>query len=386
MKLCIVGGALQGMEAAYLACNAGYETVIVDRRVDAPASSLGDHFVKLDPVKDRSKAMRVFGDCDAVLPANENLELLEALRSLAHDAEIPLLFDMDAYRISCSKIASNDLMDHLSVPMPTKWPTCGFPAVVKPSSQSGSIGVSVVRNEEEMSRGLEEVKRLNDVPVVQEYVCGRNFSVEVIGNGTSAVPYFLTEVILDKNYDCKMVRCNPEKDKEACLQLGTYAVKIAESMSLNGIMDIEAIEGQSGMRTLEIDARIPSQTPAAVYHATGVNLLKELVNSRFKGVTVPKSHSGSSIYEHVYVDKKIMRTCGEKMFSHVKEPYIIDGLFGADRAITDFSPSKETWYATLIFTGRDEAETENKRENCIRSIIEECSIQTYYDSSPEVEI
>ncbi|MFA6680282.1 MAG: 3-methylornithine--L-lysine ligase PylC [Candidatus Methanomethylophilaceae archaeon] len=384
MKLCIVGGALQGMEAAYLAYNAGYETVIVDRRADAPASSLGDHFVQLDPVKDRFKAMQVFGDCDAVLPANENPELLTVLETLTFDAEVPLLFDMDAYRISCSKIVSNDLMGRLSVPMPKQWPACGFPAVVKPSSQSGSVGVSVVRSEAEMNRGLEEIQRLNDVPVIQEYVRGRNFSVEVIGDGISAMPYFLTEVILDENYDCKMVRCNPDKDKEVCLQLGEYAVKIAESMSLNGIMDIEAIEGQNGIRTLEIDARLPSQTPAAVYHATGVNLLKELVKSRFRGITVPKFHSCSSIYEHVYVDKGTMRTCGEKMFSHVKEPYILDGLFGADRVITDFSSSNETWYATLIFTGRDETETENKRKNCIRSMMEECSIRTYYDSSPEV--
>ncbi|MFA6710301.1 MAG: 3-methylornithine--L-lysine ligase PylC [Candidatus Methanomethylophilaceae archaeon] len=386
MRLCIVGGALQGMEAAYLALNAGYETVIVDRRVDAPASSLGDHFIQMDPVKDRSKALQVIGDCDAVLPANENIELLSVLRSLACEAEVPLLFDMDAYRVSSSKIASNDLMGRLSVPMPIQWPTCGFPAVVKPSSQSGSIGVSVVRNEGEMNRGLEEVKRLKDVPVVQEYVHGRNFSVEVIGNGMSAVSYFLTEVILDENYDCKMVRCNPGKDRGVCLQLGSYAVKIAESMSLNGIMDIEAIEGESGIRILEVDARIPSQTPAAIYHATGVNLLKELVNSRSKSMTVPRFHSGSSIYEHVYVDSGIMRTCGEKMFSNVREPYILDGLFGADRVITDFSPSKEIWYATLIFTGRDEAEAENKRKNSISLMMDECSIRKYCDPSPGVRV
>lgn len=37
MRLCIVGGALQGMEAVFLASKAGYETVVIDRRPDAPA-------------------------------------------------------------------------------------------------------------------------------------------------------------------------------------------------------------------------------------------------------------------------------------------------------------------------------------------------------------
>ena len=32
MRLCIVGGALQGMEAAFLGKKAGFETVVIDRR------------------------------------------------------------------------------------------------------------------------------------------------------------------------------------------------------------------------------------------------------------------------------------------------------------------------------------------------------------------
>ena len=36
MRLAIVGGALQGMEAAYLSKRAGYETVVIDRKIDCP--------------------------------------------------------------------------------------------------------------------------------------------------------------------------------------------------------------------------------------------------------------------------------------------------------------------------------------------------------------
>ena len=41
MRLLIVGGKLQGTEAAYLAGKAGWETVLVDRREDYPSPREG---------------------------------------------------------------------------------------------------------------------------------------------------------------------------------------------------------------------------------------------------------------------------------------------------------------------------------------------------------
>jgi len=42
MKIAIVGAELHGIEAAYLAKKAGFETVVIGKRKDAPALSLGD--------------------------------------------------------------------------------------------------------------------------------------------------------------------------------------------------------------------------------------------------------------------------------------------------------------------------------------------------------
>ena len=52
MRVCIVGGALQGMECVLLARAAGLSSVVVDRRPDAPALSLCDEPVVMDPVTD----------------------------------------------------------------------------------------------------------------------------------------------------------------------------------------------------------------------------------------------------------------------------------------------------------------------------------------------
>ena len=366
------------MEAVFLARKAGIETVVLDRKADAPALSICDEPLVLDPTKDPDSARDVFEGCDAVIPACEELDLLHCLDGMLRDSDIPLLFDMDSYEISCSKNRSNEIMDSVGVPLPGKWPECGFPVVVKPSSQSGSIGVSVAFNQDDVDRGLEVIRSLNDEPVIQEFVHGKSVSVEVIGDGTRARS-FVT------NYDCKMVRCNPDilssEDDELFGRIGR---DVAESMGLSALMDVEAILTPKGLRVLEIDARIPSQTPAAIQAATGVNLLEELMFTALGRETGRIRGDGSSVYRHVVMKDGVLRACGEKEFGHVRNPRLVRGLFGSDDAITDYEPGKSEWRATLITTGRTEEEVDRRCASEIQRILDECSIEEFVDGSPEV--
>ena len=45
MLVAIIGGNLQGVEAAYLARKAGCEVLVIDRKPVVPASGLCDRFV-----------------------------------------------------------------------------------------------------------------------------------------------------------------------------------------------------------------------------------------------------------------------------------------------------------------------------------------------------
>ena len=45
MKVAIIGGKLQGVEAAYLAGKAGWDVTIIDRVPDVPASGLCHQFL-----------------------------------------------------------------------------------------------------------------------------------------------------------------------------------------------------------------------------------------------------------------------------------------------------------------------------------------------------
>jgi pyrrolysine biosynthesis protein PylC len=385
MKIGIVGGALQGMEAVFLSGKAGFETLVIDRKDTAPALSLSDHYEIVDAVKEPEKIEKILSDCDVVIPACEEIDALESLVKITKRIETPFLFDIDSYKISCSKEKSNQIMGSLGVPLPRPWPECGFPVIVKPSSQSGSIGVSAVNNEGEMTDALKVVENLHDSPIVQEFVSGKSVSIEVIGNGSTARSYVTTEVVLDSNYDCKMVVCEPgilsKEDDEQFAKIGR---DVAESIKLRALMDVEAICTKNGLRVLEIDSRIPSQTPAAVWAATDINLVQELAFSALEKDTGVKNRGECSAYEHFVVEYGSLITCGEKNFGHVEEPRTEERFFGADEAITDYMPGKEVWRATVINSGRTPNDVLEKRKRFIMNVMKECDIDEFIDRSPRL--
>ncbi|HEY3420286.1 MAG TPA: 3-methylornithine--L-lysine ligase PylC [Methanomassiliicoccales archaeon] len=386
MKVGVVGGALQGTEAIYLSKKAGIETVVIDRRKKAPAMSLADEAVNIDVIKEPRRAIRVFEDCDAVLPANENYETLTSLVKLFENLDVPLMFDMESYDVSSSKVRSNEMMRKLKVPMPGDWPECGFPVVVKPSGQSGSTGVTKAVTQQELEEGIDRVRGIGDDCIVQEFVEGPNISVEVIGNGIEMVPLVITEVVLDDGYDCKMVR-SPYRKLDADTEMIFMAAseKMAQHMTLNGIMDVEAIVKDGIPKILEIDARIPSQTPAAVLGSSGINIISMLTDSFVKGkLERPRpTKSGAAFYEHVIVSGSTMRSCGEGVFAGVDRPQLMPGLFKSDEMITDYEPGKNRWRATIINSGPSEEAAWHKRLACLWEIMEQTGVTRYVNPIPE---
>ena len=382
-RIAVVGGALQGMECVLLCRKAGFKSLVIDRRVNAPALSIADDVLVANPVTDPDAVLSAVEGCDAIIPACENLDLLESLTSVSERSGVPLLFDIRSYHTSCSKLESNDVMARAGIPIPQPWPQCGFPVIVKPSSQSGSVGVTYAENEAAMKEGLLRIEELGDSPVIQEFVSGKSVSVEVVGNGKEFVPYVTTEVCLDRNYDCKRVVRDPnilsEADDEQFRDIGR---SLASEIGLSALMDVEAILTKRGLRVLEIDARVPSQTPAAIEVATGVNILERLYSSAIGKDFTCNPKKGSSIYCHLVYKDGILRTCGEKQFSKVVSPSF-GTIFGSDLSISDYSKGSQEWRATLIFTGKDLESVQSRYDAAVRSIVDECGASAYVDETPE---
>ena len=390
MRLLIVGGKLQGTEAAYLAAKAGWDTVLVDRRESPPAAGIAHAHVLADITADDDAAKSLVTSCDAVLPACEDAPTLAWLAQRVPAWDVPLLFDLEAYRVSASKLASRRLFEDLDVPRPREWPACGFPVVVKPSTASGSEGVVVAHDEAGMDAARLALERAGHEVVVEEFVPGPSISLEVLAWGGRAVPLQVTGLEFDAAYDCRRVVAPVGEAAgqpaaagpggacvwDAAVSAGVLAafdavsVRVAEGLGLNGLMDVEVMVGGDGPRLLEIDARLPSQTPTAVYWSSGLNIVELLFRTVRDAAppAVDRAPRRACVYQHVRASRGMLDVLGEHVMSGARPLRLVPGFFGAEEALTDYAPGRAEWAATLIVTGSDVREARERAAGVVAEL------------------
>lgn len=380
MKIAVIGGKLQGVEASYLAKRAGWEVVLIDKKAGVPATGLCDRFFQLD-VTAGAELTSILADVQLVLPALENKAALDFLCRWSKETGKPLVFDAAAYAVSSSKIASNRLFLNTGVPVPRLWPDCSFPIVVKPSGASGSTGVRKVMDLAELA-GLEAKHGpMTGAWVIQEFVEGPSYSIEVIGFAGRYNVFQVTELGMDEDYDCKRVLAPAKLDANLVRALEEIALCIAQELELNGIMDVEIILHEGKIKVLEIDARLPSQTPTAVFHSTGLNMV-EVLGMYFTGQEVNKKNIGTCrgvVYEHIRVSPGTIKVCGEHIMTGAGPLELREGFFGADAALTNYRSDKKDWVATLIVTASSGQEAWQKRCKVIQYLRKEMALDRYID-------
>jgi pyrrolysine biosynthesis protein PylC len=347
VQVALIGGNLQGVEAAYLAKKAGWEVILVDRKPNVPAAGLCDRFIQQE-ISHGLNQESVLKDIDLVFPALENEAALNCLNDFTHAENIPFAFDLNAYRISSSKLESDRLFEQREVPAPRPWPGCDFPVVAKPSVGSGSQGVAILENKADLNA---YVSASSDQWVIQEYVQGPSYSIEILGRPGQYTALQVTDLEMDAGYDCKRVRAPSDLSDTLREEFENISIKIANALSLKGLMDVEVICHQNTLKVLEIDARFPSQTPTAVYWSTGLNMFEMLATlflskSRIKE-NGPATQNGV-IYEHISVSPHLIEVSGEHIMSVKDALHLEQDFFGADEAITNYATGRENWVATLI--------------------------------------
>ncbi len=402
LRAAIIGGNLQGVEATYLAHKAGWKVLVIDRKPAPPASGLCDSFIQLEIIHPK-QLDTILQDVDLVIPAVENHETLHCLVEWSQTAPVPLAFDPDAYEISSSKLESDRLFARIGVPAPLPWPACGFPLIAKPSFGSGSEGVRFFRNR----RQLEEC--FPSLPphdwVLQEYLDGPSYSLEVIGEPGHYSTIQVTGLEMDAGYDCKRVLAPTQLSLEQVTQLEKISLTIAEALRLKGLMDVEAILHQGRLKVLEIDARLPSQTPAAVYWSTGINMLEMLarlfLEKQAPGKLLPPAGQNpfvkgfrhlpklfiiparGVVYEHILVSRDTLEVCGEHIMTTGGPLHLLTDFFGAEEAITDYVPGSQRWVATLIIPGDSPGSAREKRNRVIENLRDHFKINHYLDPFPK---
>jgi len=365
MRLCVVGGRLQGTEAAYLAREAGYEVVLVDRMPGVPASGLADEFHLFDVTADEARTRRLLSSCDAVLPACEDLGTLQWLDEHLADWGVPFVFHLPSYAVSSSKLRSDRLFAEIDVPRPLPWPDCGYPVVVKPSGSSGSEGITVAGCAADLRSARMALEAAGHEVAVQQFVEGPSLSLEVIALGGDIEVLVPTTLEFDAGYDCMRVVALAEADPRTIAALEDAGRRIAERMGLQGLMDVEVMVQGLVPKVIEIDARLPSQTPTAVYHACDLNIVSLMVEACIGGrlPTVDRAPRRAAAYQHVRVSAGGLEVVGEHALATAGPLRLVEGFYGAHVALTDGPARGEDWVATIVTRGRDAVEA--RRESAV---------------------
>ena len=391
-SVAIIGGKLQGIEAAYLAQKAGIRSLLIDKDPEAPAKNLCDDFFCCDVTKKEKQLIDALKAVDFILPANENEVLLSTIVSIAKEHDLILAFDPDAYAVSSSKLRSDQLFHENGIPSPRYYPEGKAPYIVKPSGESGSTGVTRFDSEEALLHAFPDADsgRL----VIQEYLTGPSYSIEVIGTPGNYRTYQVTEIHMAEDYDCKKVTAPCAISAKQKKEFGRLAQKLAELLCLHGIMDIEVIDDGEAFKVLEIDARIPSQTPTVVYHSTGMNFVSELHDLFCEG-TFRKPYDGKErfcSFEHYLFEPADGQTAGAYQFTEHGEHIMSQGgplslrsdYLGADEVLSDipdgpadrFLPEAaekgRVFRGTFINTADSEEELERKRRNMLSELTRWC--------------
>jgi len=371
MLAAIIGGKLQGAEAAYLARKAGWDVMLIDRKTEPPATGLCNRFISFN-VASAKETSNILAEADLILPALENRDTLNVLKKCADITGIPLAFDADAYAVTASKIRSNRLFTRLKLAVPAAWPECGFPVIVKPDGASGSSGVRVIRNKNALKPYLDSKTKY----VIQEFLHGPSYSLEVFGFPGRYHVGQVTRLEFDAGFDCKRVLAPAGLSRKLTLEFERMSVIIAEALNLKGLADVEVILDKEELKLLEIDARLPSQTPTAVYQSTGINLVKILgelfVNPGTETVAGLPEKPRAVIYEHIRVSGQRIEVAGEHIMSGSGPLSVHSDFFGADEAITSYKPGCDNWVATLIFTENNMRDAYTKKSETINAITKHC--------------
>jgi len=148
--------------------------------------------------------------------------------------------------------------------------TLGWPAVVKPSKQGSSVGLTVVRRPEDYEAAVELASRYDDEVMVEKYIPGREITVPVLGE--RALP--AGEIIPKKevfDYECKyqpgmaeeIFPCDLTPDQARTVQELALAAHRALKLSNYSRIDFR-LDEEGGFWCLEANTA-PGLTAASLF-------------------------------------------------------------------------------------------------------------------------
>ena len=207
--------------------------------------------------------------------------------------------------------------------------------------------------------------------IIQEFAEGPSYSMEIIGRPGNYRTYEVTEIFVDEGYDCNLAAAYRTLPPEKAGQMKKIITQIAEAISLKGIMDLEVIDDRGVLKVLEIDARLPSQTSIAVYHATGMNYIRELYDlfccGGFQSQQIDLGRCCS--FCHYLAEEGRLTAPGEHVMAEGGLLDYKEGITDAAVVLTDYERGSSIWRCTFI-SEADTADALKEKEQRARMDLE----------------
>nr|WP_320011365.1 D-alanine--D-alanine ligase [uncultured Desulfobulbus sp.] len=150
----------------------------------------------------------------------------------------------------------------------------GVPCVVKPVRQGSSIGMSIVREENQLDQALQLALKHDSEVMVEAYIQGRELTVGVIGN-RELTPLPLIEIIPNDQYEffdyeakyqpgASTEICPAKVDEQVRAKAQKYALVAHQALQLRGYSRTDMILQDGELYLLETNT-IPGMTPTSLF-------------------------------------------------------------------------------------------------------------------------
>lgn len=149
-----------------------------------------------------------------------------------------------------------------------------LPLVVKPVRQGSSLGMSIVRQAEQLAAALAKAFEHDSEVMVEEFIAGREITVGVLGNEElTALP--LVEIIPDRRFDffdyeakytpgATREVCPAEVSEEIRQKAQEYGLRAHRALQLRGCSRTDMIIREDGEIFLLETNTIPGMTPTSL--------------------------------------------------------------------------------------------------------------------------
>ncbi|MFH0797368.1 MAG: D-alanine--D-alanine ligase [Candidatus Omnitrophota bacterium] len=87
-----------------------------------------------------------------------------------------------ASSLALDKILAKRLFISAGLPTPPFCPPVFFPLVSKPARSGSTIGISIVKKEEDLEAALKEARRYDNQVLMEQYISGTEVTVSILGN------------------------------------------------------------------------------------------------------------------------------------------------------------------------------------------------------------